>query len=74
MNAAALDPGAQWAVDANGAFRRDRALAYAWALAPFGLLLVFSFTLGQAGTVDAYALRGAYRHFARQHAPVFLAR
>jgi L-alanine-DL-glutamate epimerase-like enolase superfamily enzyme len=25
------------AVDANGAFARDRALAYAWALAPFGL-------------------------------------
>jgi L-alanine-DL-glutamate epimerase-like enolase superfamily enzyme len=29
--------GSRLAVDANGAFRRDRALAYAWALAPFGL-------------------------------------
>ena len=29
--------GRRLAVDANGAFRRDRALAYAWALAPFGL-------------------------------------
>ena len=29
--------GKHLAVDANGAFRRDRALAYAWALAPFGL-------------------------------------
>ncbi|MES2561152.1 MAG: enolase C-terminal domain-like protein [Pseudomonadota bacterium] len=29
--------GNRLAVDANGAFKRDRALAYAWALAPFGL-------------------------------------
>ena len=32
-----LDNGARLAVDANGAFKRDRALAYAWALSPFGL-------------------------------------
>jgi L-alanine-DL-glutamate epimerase-like enolase superfamily enzyme len=32
-----LGEGKRLAVDANGAFRRDRALAYAWALAPFGL-------------------------------------
>ena len=34
---AVLGDGNRLAVDANGAFRRDRALAYAWALAPFGL-------------------------------------
>jgi len=32
-----LGDGKRLAVDANGAFKRDRALAYAWALAPFGL-------------------------------------
>jgi L-alanine-DL-glutamate epimerase-like enolase superfamily enzyme len=32
-----IGEGKRLAVDANGAFRRDRALAYAWALAPFGL-------------------------------------
>ncbi len=32
-----IGEGKQLAVDANGAFRRDRALAYAWALAPFNL-------------------------------------
>ncbi len=32
-----IGDGSRLAVDANGAFRRDRALAYAWALAPFGL-------------------------------------
>jgi L-alanine-DL-glutamate epimerase-like enolase superfamily enzyme len=32
-----LGEGRRLAVDANGAFRRDRALAYAWALVPFGL-------------------------------------
>jgi L-alanine-DL-glutamate epimerase-like enolase superfamily enzyme len=32
-----LGEGRRLAVDANGAFTRDRALAYAWALAPFGL-------------------------------------
>ena len=32
-----IGEGRRLAVDANGAFARDRALAYAWALAPFGL-------------------------------------
>jgi L-alanine-DL-glutamate epimerase-like enolase superfamily enzyme len=32
-----LGEGKRLAVDANGAFTRDRALAYAWALAPFAL-------------------------------------
>ena len=32
-----LGEGRRLAVDANGAFRRDRALAYAWALGPYGL-------------------------------------
>ena len=32
-----LGEGKRLAVDANGAFKRDRALAYAWALAPFAL-------------------------------------
>lgn len=32
-----IGEGKRLAVDANGAFKRDRALAYAWALAPFGL-------------------------------------
>jgi L-alanine-DL-glutamate epimerase-like enolase superfamily enzyme len=34
---AVVGHGKNLAVDANGAFTRDRALAYAWALAPFGL-------------------------------------
>ncbi|HUP95794.1 MAG TPA: enolase C-terminal domain-like protein [Burkholderiales bacterium] len=32
-----LGEGRRLAVDANGAFQRDRALAYAWALGPYGL-------------------------------------
>ncbi|MGZ5234654.1 MAG: enolase C-terminal domain-like protein [Burkholderiales bacterium] len=34
---AIVGDGSRLAVDANGAFHRERALAYAWSLAPFGL-------------------------------------